>query len=270
MESLTSCNQSISSTNVYRTTNKPLAQPTIKLRFGEHHINTTAQLNRPPPASAMPPTHPSLTHLRTFSSSARQLAKSTKQRLAAEHSAVPPYPYGAAQVYKQSNFGLYGGQRIRFGNMVSEKNEIKTRRYWRPNVQLKRLWSASLGSFVRIRVTTRVLRTIDKCGGLDEYLLGEKAGRIRELGMGGWKLRWRIMQTDAVKERFRRQRELAGLPPKEELVGVDGGVVSKEVMEEEIQRYDTELERGDVDIGEEEAERGFMHEEPARTDKVVL
>lgn len=58
----------------------------------------------------------------------------------------------------------------------------------------------------------RVLRTIDKVGGLDEYLLGGKRARVKELGMGGWELRWRIWQTDMVAERFRREREALGVP----------------------------------------------------------
>ena len=58
-----------------------------------------------------------------------------------------------------------------------------------------------------------MLRTIDKVGGLDEYLLGDKASRIRELGLGGWKLRWRITRTEAVMERYRRMREEMRLPP---------------------------------------------------------
>src|SRR4051794_39221674 len=140
-----------------------------------------------------PPSHPSLTHLRNFSCTARTLAKSTKKRLAFEHSAVPPYPYGPSQIYKQSNFGLYGTQKIRFGNMVSEKNEIKTRRYWRPNVYYKRLWSGVVGSFVKIRIRTRFLRRVNKWGGWDGFLFGEKAKGIKEWGRGGWKLRWRIM-----------------------------------------------------------------------------
>lgn len=170
--------------------------------------------------------------------------------------------------YKQSNLGLYGQQKIRYGNMVSEKNEIKTRRYWRPNVQNRRLWSDSLGSFIKIRVTTRVLRTIDKCGGLDEYLLGEKAARIKDLGVGGWKLRWRIMQTDKVKERFRLQREAAGLPPKEEAsVGSDGLLMSEEQVEEQIRRYDQELEKGsEVDI-ENGIEGEFIQEELGQPEK---
>lgn len=124
---------------------------------------------------------------------------------------IPPYPYGPRRLYKQSNTGLYGQARIRFGNNVSEKHDVKTHRRWRPNVHRRRLWSEALRCFVQTRVTTRVLRTIDKCGGLDEYLLGEKAQRIKDLGPWGWKLRWRIMQSEVVQERFARQRVAMGL-----------------------------------------------------------
>lgn len=222
------------------------------------------------------PAAPSVTFLRSFSSTSHCAAKSSAKRLAYEHSTVPPYPYGPSKWYKQSNFGLYGLQKIRFGNMVSEKNEIKTRRYWRPNVLRKRLWSQSLRTYLRIRVTARVLRTIDKCGGLDEYLLGEKAGRIKELGMGGWKLRWRIMQTESVKERFRKQREALGLPPKEDVaIGSDGMVVTKEMVAKEIQKYDDELAKeADVEIGDEvegSVEGGnFMEEKALVKGKIVL
>ena len=78
----------------------------------------------------------------------------------------------------------------------------------------KRLWSASLGVFVRTRVTTRVLRTVDKAGGLDEYLLGRKPQRVKDLGPWGWRLRWRIMQTPALRERLALERAALGLPPK--------------------------------------------------------
>lgn len=159
---------------------------------------------------------------------------------------------------------------------MSAKNEIKTRRHWRPNVQQKRLWSNALKRYVKIRVTARVLRTVDKCGGLDEYLLGEKAGRIKELGMGGWKLRWRIMQTETVKERFRAQREALGLPPREEVVlGEDESLVSLTQVQEEIQRYDDELEK-EVDVGigedleEDVIEGQFMEEAPVRTERATL
>ncbi|CAK7264379.1 hypothetical protein SEPCBS119000_000969 [Sporothrix epigloea] len=129
---------------------------------------------------------------------------------------IPPYPLGPRQLFKQSNKGLYGNARIQFGNTVSRQTAIinpqKNRRKWWPNIQEKRLHSESLGIAVRTRVNTRVLRTIDKVGGLDEYLLGSKPARIAELGPWGWRLRWRIMQTPAVKERFRAERVALGLP----------------------------------------------------------
>jgi len=189
---------------------------------------------------------------------------------------VPPYPYGPSPIYKQSNFGLYGRQKIQFGNSVSEEHGVKNRRYWRPNVQRKRLWSESLQRFVRVRITTRVLRTVDKCGGLDEYLLGEKPQRIKELGMGGWKLRWRIMQTESIKERFRRQREALGLDPREpDGNRSDTRLGSEAEIAEEVRKFDEELAKeADVDIGED-AEEGmtkedFMREEPLKKEKVWL
>ncbi|CAK7227424.1 hypothetical protein SBRCBS47491_006564 [Sporothrix bragantina] len=129
---------------------------------------------------------------------------------------IPPYPLGPRQLFKQSNKGLYGNARIQFGNTVSRQTAVinpqKNRRKWWPNIQEKRLHSESLGVAIRTRVNTRVLRTIDKVGGLDEYLLGSKPARIAELGPWGWRLRWRIMQTPAVQERFRAERVALGLP----------------------------------------------------------
>jgi len=143
-------------------------------------------------------------------------------------------------------------------------------------VHFKRLWSDALQSYIRLRITTRVLRTVDKVGGLDEYLLGEKAGRMKELGMGGWKLRWRIMQTERVKERFRRQREMLGLPPKEdELVTSDGQAATQQQVAQEMEAFDADLQKGkELEMGEDmevgEAEPGFMHEQPSKQEKVVL
>ncbi|KAK3630422.1 hypothetical protein LTR56_017480 [Elasticomyces elasticus] len=150
---------------------------------------------------------------RTFSSTpspaiSLQLEKNDPDAVA---DSLPPYPYGPTRWYKQSSLGLYGGQRIRFGNNVGEKFENKTRRSWQPNVLVRKLFSKALGRVVQVRVTTRVLRTIDKLGGLDEYLLGEKESRIRELGESGWWLRWAIMQTDAVKARFVAERQRLGV-----------------------------------------------------------
>lgn len=195
---------------------------------------------------------------------------------------IPAYPYGPRLLYKQSNSGLYGSARIRFGNNVSEKHGVKTRRIWRPNLHRRRLWSHALRCFVQTRVTVRVLRTIDKCGGLDEYLLGSKAQRIKDLGPWGWKLRWRIMQSRTVRERFAAERERLGLPPKSsELVEQElneqimiemgaagenaalpaGGETERQKMIAEMDRMisaDEEFLLGDVEAGKDE---GFMKEQ---------
>ena len=89
--------------------------------------------------------------------------------------------------------------------------------------------------------------------------------------MGGWKLRWRIMQTEKVKERFRRQREMLGLEP---LPEDSLSSASEKDMESFIKEYDAELTKGaEVEIGEveggetideEAVEDRFMEEEPAK------
>ncbi|KLU89472.1 54S ribosomal protein L24 [Magnaporthiopsis poae ATCC 64411] len=194
----------------------------------------------------------------------------------AAHPEIPPYPYGERRLYKQSNTGLYGSASIRFGHNVSKKHAVKTPRKWRPNVQSRRLWSEALGMMVRTKITTRVLRTLDKVGGLDEYLLGSKAQRIKDLGPWGWRLRWRLMQTPAVQERFAAQRAALGLPPGG-LAAAAGaaaaqflpdGYTAESLMQETQTMLDTDQE---FDLGGPEAEGalkpgvvddGFMREEP--------
>ena len=56
----------------------------------------------------------------------------------------------------------------------------KTKRRFVPNVQKVRLRSDALGRDVTLRVTTRALRTVQKNGGLDAYLLGSDAAKLPE------------------------------------------------------------------------------------------
>ncbi|SCU83176.1 LAMI_0C02278g1_1 [Lachancea mirantina] len=105
----------------------------------------------------------------------------------------PEYKYGESQIFKQSNKGLYGGSFLQFGNNVSE-SKTKTRRRWLPNIVRKGLWSETLNRKISIKMTTKVLRTISKEGGIDNYLTKEKSARIKELGPTGWKLRYRVLQ----------------------------------------------------------------------------
>ncbi|KAK9842479.1 hypothetical protein WJX81_001880 [Elliptochloris bilobata] len=84
-------------------------------------------------------------------------------------------PLGIEQMVRgalnRSRRGLYGGKKLLSGNMISEDGKNKSRRTWKPNVQRKNLFSEALNRCVRLRITTSCLRTIDKYGGLDNYLL---------------------------------------------------------------------------------------------------
>ncbi|KAI8321929.1 hypothetical protein GQ54DRAFT_242864, partial [Martensiomyces pterosporus] len=73
--------------------------------------------------------------------------------------------------------GLFGGTTVQHGNN-KPKSLHKTRRIWMPNIQKVSLYSAVLDRKFTVRVTTRVLRTIDKKGGLDNYLLLTKDKNI--------------------------------------------------------------------------------------------
>ncbi|MCB1627051.1 MAG: 50S ribosomal protein L28 [Xanthomonadales bacterium] len=65
------------------------------------------------------------------------------------------------------------GKRPRVGNNVSHANN-KTRRRYLPNLQWHRFWVASENRFVRLRVSTAALRTIDK-NGIDAVLADLRA-----------------------------------------------------------------------------------------------
>ena len=70
-----------------------------------------------------------------------------------------------------SNKCVIGGKAPQFGNKVSHSHR-KSRRKWLVNVQYKNLYSLALGKYIRVTVPANMLRTIDRAGGLDSYLLG--------------------------------------------------------------------------------------------------
>ena len=63
------------------------------------------------------------------------------------------------------------GKKPMAGNNVS-KAQNKTRRVQRPNLQRKRIYLPEEGRTVRVRLSTRALRTVDKKG-LLQYLHDE-------------------------------------------------------------------------------------------------
>ena len=65
------------------------------------------------------------------------------------------------------------GKRPQSGNNVSHANN-KTRRRFLPNLQSKRFWLESEKRYVRLRVSHKGLRTIDKLG-IDKVLADLRA-----------------------------------------------------------------------------------------------
>ncbi|MCS6807396.1 MAG: 50S ribosomal protein L28 [Bacteroidota bacterium] len=55
------------------------------------------------------------------------------------------------------------GKTVQYGNHVSHANN-KTRRRFLPNLQKKRIWIPEEGRFVRLKLSTRAIRTLDKKG----------------------------------------------------------------------------------------------------------
>jgi large subunit ribosomal protein L28 len=65
------------------------------------------------------------------------------------------------------------GKGVQSGHNVSHANN-KTKRVFRPNIQTVSLASEALGRDVSLRVSMNALRTIDRRGGLDVFLLKAK------------------------------------------------------------------------------------------------
>ncbi len=77
------------------------------------------------------------------------------------------------------------------GNNVSHAHN-KTRRRFLPNMQRVSLYSDRLGEMVRVRLSTRAIRTIEHNGGIDPFLLTTPD---RDLGLEAQKLKRRIQKT---------------------------------------------------------------------------
>lgn len=79
------------------------------------------------------------------------------------------------------------GKAVMTGHHVSHANN-KTKRVFRPNLQLVTLASDALGQRVRLRISMNALRSVDRVGGLDAFLmkardrgLSERALRLKRL-----------------------------------------------------------------------------------------
>jgi large subunit ribosomal protein L28 len=63
------------------------------------------------------------------------------------------------------------GKKVQYGHNVSHSKRATNRRF-EPNIQKVRLHSDALGQRVPLDIATRTLRTVQKKGGLDGFLLG--------------------------------------------------------------------------------------------------
>jgi large subunit ribosomal protein L28 len=65
------------------------------------------------------------------------------------------------------------GKGVLVGHHVSHANN-KTKRVYRPNLQVVSLTSEALGHDVRLKISMNALRSVDRSGGLDAFLLKSK------------------------------------------------------------------------------------------------
>lgn len=82
----------------------------------------------------------------------------------------------------RSRRGLYDGKDIRSGNNLSFSMK-STKRTFKPNVFKKRVYSEILDEMIPFHLTTSALRSIDKAGGLDNYLLTSRHVASSEEGL---------------------------------------------------------------------------------------
>ncbi|MDG2244541.1 MAG: 50S ribosomal protein L28 [Rhodospirillaceae bacterium] len=85
------------------------------------------------------------------------------------------------------------GKGVMTGNNVSHAQN-KTRRRFLPNLQAVSLLSEALDTPIKLRLATSTLRSIEKRGGLDAYLLSAKDAELTE---GAIKIKRRIKKSQA-------------------------------------------------------------------------
>ena len=85
------------------------------------------------------------------------------------------------------------GKGVLSGNNVSHANN-RSRRRFLPNLQDSSVLSDILGTAVRMRLSTRAIRTIEHNGGIDAYLLGTPDARLT---VDARALKRRLLRTQA-------------------------------------------------------------------------
>ena len=76
-----------------------------------------------------------------------------------------------------SNTCEISGKKAMTGNNVSHANN-RTKRRFLPNIQNVRFFSESLNKYLSLKITVRTMRSVEKNGGIDNYLLKSKNSKL--------------------------------------------------------------------------------------------
>ncbi len=74
------------------------------------------------------------------------------------------------------------GKHVQYGHNVSHSKRATNRRF-EPNLQKATLSSPTLGRSLSLRVCTRALRTVQKKGGLDAFLLSTYDAKLTPMAL---------------------------------------------------------------------------------------
>jgi large subunit ribosomal protein L28 len=74
------------------------------------------------------------------------------------------------------------GKKVQYGHNVSHSHRATNRRF-EPNIQKVHLVSEALGRRISLNVAARTLRTVQKKGGLDAFLLDTADAKLPETAL---------------------------------------------------------------------------------------
>ncbi|ETO91155.1 MAG: ribosomal protein L28 [Candidatus Xenolissoclinum pacificiensis L6] len=99
-----------------------------------------------------------------------------------------------------SKCDIYKCIKPRTGNKVSHSN-IKTGRWFRPNIRRLSFESKVLNKVIKLNVATRTLRTIYHKHGLDNFLLNTRASKLTDKALSlKRQIRKKLSQTQDVNQ----------------------------------------------------------------------
>ena len=84
------------------------------------------------------------------------------------------------------------GKKPMSGNNVSHANN-RTKRRFIPNLQNVKLYSGTLQKYINLNITIRTMKTVEKYGGLDSYLIKTSNRNLADTGL---KIKKQILKSN--------------------------------------------------------------------------